>query len=152
MMNLFSDDVRRSPYALYDQIRSVSPLLYEAQGDIWAIFDYEGAKRALSDHEVFSSHLASAANHPTPQWLVFMDPPRHSKLRALISKAFTPGVVAGLEPRIRALARELLDKNMARGELDLAADFSIPLPMMVIAGMIGIPPEDWPRCNIPSAR
>jgi cytochrome P450 len=145
MMNLFSDDVRRNPYGLYDQIRSVSPLFHEPEGDIWAIFDYEGARRALSDHEVFSSHLATAANHPTPQWMVFMDPPRHSKLRALITKAFTPRVVAGLEPRIRSLARELLDKNMERGVMDLAGDFSIPLPMMVIAGMIGIPPEDWPR-------
>jgi cytochrome P450 len=147
MMNLFSDDTRRNPFPLYEQARAFSPLFHEASGDIWMLFDYEGVKRALTDHEAFSSHLASAINHPTPQWLVFLDPPRHSKLRALISKAFTPKVVTSLEPKIRQLACELLDKNLSAGEMDLASAFSIPLPMMVIAGMIGIPPEDWPRFN-----
>jgi cytochrome P450 len=147
MMELFSDDSRRNPFALYDQVRSLSPLFHEPKGDLWAIFDYDGVKRALTDNEVFSSHLASAANHPTPQWMIFTDPPRHTKLRALITKAFTPKVVASLEPRIRELASELLDKNIERGQMDLAAEFSIPLPMMVIAGMIGIPAHDWPRFN-----
>jgi cytochrome P450 len=147
MMNLFSDDTRRNPFPLYEQARAFSPLFHETSGDIWMLFDYEGVRRALTDHEAFSSHLASAINHPTPQWLVFLDPPRHSKLRALISKAFTPHVVTSLEPKIRQLACELLDNNLSDGEMDLASAFSIPLPMMVIAGMIGIPPEDWPRFN-----
>ena len=80
-----------------------------------------------------------------PNWFLFFDPPRHTKLRALISRAFTPRSVAGLEPRIRELSRELLDRAIERGEMDLAADYSVPLPMMVIAEMIGIPGADWPR-------
>ena len=64
---------------------------------------------------------------------------------ALISKAFTPRVVASLEPRIRELSRQLLDRTIERGEMDLAADFSVPLPMLVIAEMIGVPTADWPR-------
>jgi len=97
----------------------------------------------LADHEVFSSSVT-----PAPlisKWLVFSDTPRHTKLRRLVSKAFTPALIAGLEPRIRELSRGLLDQVVERGEMDLAADFSIPLPMMVIAEMLGIAPRDWPR-------
>src|SRR5688500_10604086 len=111
------------------------------------IFSYEGVKRALSDHDAFSSDLAATAGHPHPPWLIFSDPPRHTALRALSMQALAPRVGAGLEPRMRELSRELLDRTIERGEMDLAADYSIPLPMRVIAGMIGIPEEEWPRFN-----
>src|SRR5262245_47078393 len=101
-MDLFSDEARRDPYPLYDQLRSASPVLHVPALGFWMIFDYEGVRRALSDHEVFSSAV------PAPRWLLFLDPPRHTKLRALISRAFTPRSVAALEPAIRALSRELL--------------------------------------------
>src|SRR5438034_185086 len=133
MMNIFSDEARRNPYPFYDQLRRDSPVLHEPQSGLWSLFDYESVKRALADHDSFSSKLGPA------EWMVFMDPPRHSKLRALISQAFTPRSVANLEPRIRELARGLLDEKIEQGSMDLAADFSIPLPMMVIAEMLGIP-------------
>ena len=69
-----------------DQLRSASPVLHAPLLDLWMVFDYEGVKRALSDHEAFSSAV------PAPPWLVFFDPPRHTKLRALITRAFTPRV------------------------------------------------------------
>ncbi len=135
-MDLFSEDLRRNPYPVYDQIRSASPVLHDPQSGLWMIFDYDGVKRALNDHEAFSSR------HGPAEWLLFTDPPRHAKLRALIMRAFTPGSVANLEPRIRELARELLDQTIERGEMDLAADFAVPLPMIVIAEMLGIPAAD----------
>src|SRR5713101_7138433 len=144
-MNLFSDETRRNPYPLYDQMRSASPAFHIPGSEIWIIFDYEGVKRALHDQDAFSSSISTTANHPTPQWLIFLDPPRHTKLRGLITKAFTPRVVANLEPRIRELSRQLLDQTIERGEMDLATDFSVPLPMRVIAEMIGVPVADWPR-------
>jgi cytochrome P450 len=70
------------------------------------VFDYEGVKRVLSEYETFSSR------HGPAEWLAFMDPPRQAKLRALISRAFTPRMVANLEPRIRRLATELLEPLM----------------------------------------
>ena len=140
MMNLFSDDIRRNPYPLYDQLRASSPVLrVPPPFDAWMIFDYDGVKWVLNDHETFSSRV------PAPQWFIFFDPPAHTKLRALISRAFTPKMIANLEPRIRELSRELLDQAVKRDEMDLAADFSVPLPMKVIAGMIGIPLADWAR-------
>jgi cytochrome P450 len=145
-MDLFSDDMRRNPYPAYDQMRSGSPVFYLPPFDLWIIFDFDGVKRAIVEHETFSSDLSHAPGHGNPgEWFIFFDPPRHTKLRALISKAFTPRVVANLEPRIRELSRQLLDQTIERGEMDLAADFSVPLPMLVIAEMIGVPVEDWPR-------
>ncbi|WP_437675771.1 cytochrome P450 [Sorangium sp. So ce131] len=144
LTDLLSDDARRDPYPVYDRLRRSTPVLHDPRADLWMIFDYEGVKRSLHDHDAFSSSMAPAGR-PAPEWFIFFDPPRHTRLRALILRAFTPGVVAGLEPRVRQLSRELLDQAAPRGEMDLCADFSAPLPMMVIAEMIGVPVEDRPR-------
>jgi cytochrome P450 len=141
MLNLFSDEMRRNPFGMFDQMRTSSPVLHVPPPfDLWLIFDYDGVKRALSDHESFSASVPAPDN-----WFIFFDPPRHTKQRALLSKAFTPAVVANLEPRIRELSRTLLNEVIERGEMDLAAEFSTPLPMTVISEMIGIPTADWPR-------
>jgi cytochrome P450 len=143
MNGLFSDEMRRNPYPLYEQMRNASPVHYVPPPfDAWMIFDYQNVKRALYDHDAFSSRVPAP-----PHWFIFFDPPSHTKLRALISQAFTPRVIANLEPRIRELSRQLLDQAVERGEMDLAAEYSIPLPMMVIAEMFGMPAEDWPRFN-----
>lgn len=138
MINLFSDEIRRDPFAVYDQVRAHSPVLHHPQFGLWMVFDYEGVKRTLNDHEAFSSRRG-------PEWLVFLDPPRHKHLRALIAQAFTPRMIAHLEPRIRELSRELLNQVVARGEMDLATDYAIPLPMLVIADMLGVDSADQPR-------
>jgi cytochrome P450 len=143
-LELFSEDMRRNPFPVYDRLRSSSPVLGDPAGDMWMILDYEGVKQALSDPETFSSRAAPPGGTPL-DWLIFLDPPRHTKLRNLISRAFTPRVVANLEPRIRQLCCELLDHAMQTGEMDLAADFSVPLPMMAIAELLGIPPADRPQ-------
>jgi cytochrome P450 len=144
MMDFLTDDMRRDPYPLYEQVRSSSPVLHMPETDMWLLFDYESVKRAMTDHEVFSS-VVTPPTGKAPDWLVFSDPPRHTKLRALIMRAFTPRSIAGLEPRVRELSRELLDQSIERGEMDLAADYSSPLPAMVIAEMLGIPLVDRPR-------
>jgi cytochrome P450 len=143
MFDIFSEEMRRNPFATYAQIRSATPVArIPPPFDAWAIFDYQGVKQVMNDHETFSSQVPAPRN-----WFLFQDPPAHSKLRALVSKAFTPGSIANLEPRLRSLSRGLLDKQSSRREMDLAADFSVPLPMMVIAEMIGFPAADWPMLN-----
>jgi cytochrome P450 len=135
-LDLLSDDARRNPFPAYERMRAISAILREPTTGIWMVFDYETVKRILTDYETFSSRFG-------PQgWLIFTDPPRHSKLRALVAKAFTPRSVANLEPRICKLVRELLDSALERGEMDLVADFAVPLPMMVISEMLGIPTSD----------
>jgi len=143
MQGFFSDEMRRNPYPLYEKMRNASPVYYVPPPfDAWMVFDYQSVKWVLHDHEVFSSQVPAP-----PNWLIFIDPPNHTKLRVIVSQAFTPRVVANLEPRIRDLSHQLLDAVIERGEMDLAAEYSVPLPMMVIAEMIGMPAEDWPRFN-----
>src|SRR5215469_8605432 len=135
-LDLLSDDARRNPYPVYERIRAISPLFREPTTGIWMVFDYETVKRVLTDFDTFSSRFG-------PQgWMIFLDPPRHTKLRALVAKAFTPKSVANLEPRITELVGGLLEPALERGEMDLASDFAVPLPMMVIAEMLGIPTSD----------
>lgn len=141
MHDLFSDKVRRNPFPMYEYMRTGTPVFKAPPPfDLWMIFDYPGVKRVLTDHAAFSSSV------PGPRdWFIFFDPPRHTKLRGLLAKAFTPRVVANLEPTIRELSQQLLDRTVPRGEMDLATEYSVPLPMMVIAHMIGIPLSDWER-------
>jgi len=146
VMDLFSDEMRRNPYPSYELLRSGSPVFHLAPFDLWMVFDFDGVKRALVDHDAFSSDLSHVPGQGNPgEWFIFFDPPRHTKLRALIAKAFTPRIVANLEPRIRELSRQLLDEVVERGEMDLATDFAVPLPMRVIAELLGVPAADWPR-------
>jgi cytochrome P450 len=140
-MHLFSEEMRRDPYPFYAQMRGVSPVLHVPEFGVWLIVDYENVKRAINDLETFSSAAAHGGNKPF-DWLIFSDPPRHSKLRAIVMRAFTPRMVANLEPRIRQFSHELLDTVVARGTMDLALDYAVPLPIMVIAEMLGIPLAD----------
>jgi cytochrome P450 len=117
-------------------MRRTAPVFREPVSGLWMVFNYEGVKRVLTDHQTFSSMGGP------PEWMIFQDPPRHSRLRGLIAQAFTPGSVAALEPRIRELSGTLLDANIDAGVMDLATDLAIPLPMLVIGEMLGLPPED----------
>lgn len=140
-MDLFSESMRRNPFTLYAHMRATAPVFrVPPPFDMWMIFDYENAKRVASDFQAFSSAVPAPDN-----WFIFQDPPQHAKMRALISRAFTPKSIAGLEPRIEQLSREILDRALPRGEMDLAVDYAVPLPMKVIAELIGIPSEDWTR-------
>lgn len=143
-MDFFSPEIRRNPFPVYDRLRAAAPLLHEPSFDAWMIFDYAGAKQALTDHERFSSSMFTAGR-ANPEWMIFLDPPRQAKLRGLVSRAFTPKAIAELAPRIRQLSRELLDKVVERGEMDLASEYATPLPMIVISEMIGVPATEWAR-------
>lgn len=138
-MDIFSDENRRNPYPLYDYMRATGPLLrVPPPFNGWMVFDYDSVKWLLNDPQTFSSRVPAP-----PNWFIFSDAPEHTKLRGLISRAFTPRVIANLEPHIRDLSAELLDGIMERGAFDLVAEYAVPLPMKVVAGMIGIPLSEW---------
>jgi len=143
MLDFHSADFRRNPYPAYDRIRALSPLVEDPQTGCWMVFDYAGVKQVLHDPETFSSRATPRPGDEPLQWLIFSDPPRHTKIRALVSMAFTPKSISNLEPRIREIASELLDAAIPRGQMDLAAEFAVPLPMRVIAEMLGVPGSDW---------
>jgi hypothetical protein len=119
----------------------------------WQVYGHAEALRILSDPKTYSSDLmrlfADADMADSGQTveemmagnLVQMDPPDHRKLRSLVSSAFTPKVVADLKPRIAALTHELLDRA-GTGRIELVADLAYPLPVTVIAELLGVPASD----------
>jgi len=102
----------------------------------------QGLARPLPRSEEDAA-LATAIDDNRP--FLFRDPPEHTKMRGLVSKAFTPRMVEGLRPRVEAIVRELLDEALARGEVDIVRDFAYPLPIRVICEMLGIPEADRER-------
>jgi cytochrome P450 len=137
-MELFSEETRRDPYPLYARLREEMPVLRLEAQRAWVVFRHEDVKRALHDTESFSSDVSTVRGEKM-EWLLFMDPPRHTELRAIVNRAFTSRSVAALEPRIREISATLL---RGRDELDVVGEYAARLPMMVIAEMLGLPVED----------
>ena len=146
MMASLLDRLRRNPFPLYSALRRASPVLRVPKHDIWMLFDFESVRRALHDPGVFSSRASPPGGTPL-DWLIFLDPPVHTKLRAIVMRTFTPRAVASLEPRIEALTHALLDGVIARGSMDVTEDFAAPLPLLVIAELLGVPAADRPRLS-----
>ena len=141
MIDLFTPEVRRNPWARYDQLQATSPVLHVPPPfDGWMTFDYETVKWIMTDHASFSSRI------PAPNFsFILSDPPAHSRLRNLISRAFTPRAIADLESAVRDISNELFDRTIPAGRMDFVADFAAPLAMRVIARMNGIATEDGLR-------
>jgi cytochrome P450 len=147
--------VRRDPsdpFPWYRAMRSGSPVFYDPQLDTWHVFRYADVQRVLSEYATFSSSFegpaalspASGRDGRTPigASLIGTDPPRHRQLRALVSQAFTPRTIDALAPRITTIVNDLLDRVAGAGAMDLIGDFAYPLPVIVIAQLLGIPPEE----------
>jgi len=121
---------------------------YDEGLGVWRVSDYDTAAAVLADPKTFSSDLSALA--PTQEDFetftqgnfVGMDPPEHRRLRTLVSQAFTPRVVHGLAPRIEALVGQLLDAVADQERFDLVESLAYPLPIIVIAELLGIPAEE----------
>jgi len=142
-------EYRADPYPLYDWIRENEPVHRAADGN-WVLVRYADASAVLRDPR-FSNNPewlgpdavnASSVRVPGSRVMMFLDPPDHTRLRSLVSKAFTPKVVDGLRPRIQAIVDESLDAVADRGEMDVLADLAYPLPTIVICELLGIPLAD----------
>lgn len=140
-MEFFSEAIRRDPYPFYARLRQQSALVSDPQEQVWFVLDYDSVKRVLTETETFSSNVAPAGGK-TLDWIVFADPPRHTRLRNIFTRAFMPRSAGAYEPRIRAVSRQLLNRQLERGEMDLVDDYASPLPSLVIADVIGIPAQD----------
>ena len=140
-MDLFSETARRDPYPSYAKLRAEHPVLHVAPYGLWLVTRHATVRRVLTDHDVFSSHVSPLRGHGF-EWLLFLDPPRHTELRGLISRAFTPRSISGLAPRIAAIVAELLAP--LDGTCDVVAALAEPLPLRVIAELIGVSAADAP--------
>ncbi|MFC5957574.1 cytochrome P450 [Streptomyces pratens] len=133
---------------LWRSLREAGPVTYDEAHGQWRVVDHQGVSAVLADPGACSSDLTPI----TPAQQDFetflqgnffgMDPPEHRTLRTLVSQAFTPGVVQGLEPRIEAVCARLLEGVADRDRFDLVDTLAHPLPIGVIAELLGIPADD----------
>ncbi|MBH0175687.1 cytochrome P450 [Fictibacillus sp. 23RED33] len=135
---------RLFPFEWYSFMQENHPVFFHPKQKKWHVFKYHDVKRVLSDHTNFVQAVRSEekATSPIETSLIGLNPPNHRQMRQLVSKVFTPKSIEDLKPRIRAIAKELLDNVIEKGEMDIVKDFAYPLPVIVIAEMLGIPKED----------
>ena len=138
------------PHAAFRWMRQHAPVYRYERARLWAISKHADIIHVSRDPDTFCSArgilihdgLRDEAPMPTPPSIIQMDPPQHNRYRKLVSRAFTPGMVAGLEGRIRAIARESLDAIRSGETHDFVEAVAVPLPMLVIADMLGVAAED----------
>jgi cytochrome P450 len=141
--NPYSHAFHDDPFPIYRELRDHAPCYHNADLNFWALSRYDDVLAALHDPGTYCSRygITLEQDNPLPM-LLTTDPPAHTELRRLVSRAFTPRRIADLEPEIRGLARRFLDGLVAKNDGDLVADYAARLPMDVIARMLGVPEAD----------
>jgi len=148
-----------NPYAMYRALREQSPIYWSPVMESWIFTRYDDADFVLTDPRFsadrsrgrnrFSQMMQEQEQEFGPfsrvQTMLSSDPPDHTRLRRLVSKAFTPRAVENLRPRIHEIVNKLLDPMEKGGEFDLVNEVCYPLPVIVIAEMLGVPPGDRPQ-------
>ena len=159
--NPLSARMAQDPYPVYAALRARDPVHRSRLMNAWLFTRHADVDAILRDHGHFSNDPRKGAlsrrqrvNLPPPHesTMLWLDPPDHTRLRALVNKAFTPKVVNSLEPRIRNVLGSLLDDIDDPGGFDLMQAVAQPLPIIVIAEMLGVPPEDRAQFKIWSAQ
>lgn len=155
-MNIFPLPTQRlDPFEFYSMMRKEHPIEYDERNDMYGIFRYNDIYKCFTDFKNFSSDFAKWLNgtnansstkfqdaSPIGPSLITSDPPKHRSLRNSISEAFNPGQISVLEPKIEKITHDLLEKVIQNKSMDLIQDLAYPLPVMIIAELLGIPNED----------
>ncbi|HUH70091.1 MAG TPA: cytochrome P450 [Mycobacterium sp.] len=161
LLQLLDPANRADPYPVYAKCRERGPI--QLPGANITVFSTsrdcdEGLRHPSSSSNRWNSTIAQRQlalgawpRPPGPPGFLFLDPPDHTRLRKLVSKAFVPKVVNALQPDITALVDELLDRIAERGRFDVIADLAYPLPVAVICRLLGVPLEDEPMFSRASA-
>jgi cytochrome P450 len=161
LLQLLDPSNRANPYAAYDRIREHGPLQLPEMS-LTVFSSYQDCDDVLRHPSSASDRIKSTAAQREiaegvearpvgPPGFLFLDPPDHTRLRKLVSKAFVPKVIKALEPDITALVDSLLDKVAPAGRFDVIADLAYPLPVAVICRLLGVPIEDEPQFGRASA-
>lgn len=142
-MNIFPPPEQRlSPFQFYADMRHNNPVAYDDRNNVWAAYRYYDVESILGDYTRFSSVLPPMQTLPFRQGLIRTDPPYHRMLRGAVASAWTPMAISKLEPRIESIAHDLLNQVIEKGNMDLINDLAFPLPITVIAELLGIPLQD----------
>jgi cytochrome P450 len=162
LYHLLDPEVLANPYPLFHRLRSQAPVQWDQFLHTWVITRYADVLEVLHTFSADRTHtpekldsLGLSEISPVAQLMVkqmlFMDPPAHTRLRSLASQAFSPARVAVLRSHIREIVDRLLDAVQNKGEMDIIAELGEPLPAIVTAEMLGVPPNDRNRLKTWSA-
>ena len=143
----FDTDIDTDPYDTWKRMRDDAPLYRNDRYDFWALSRFADVEAAHRDAKTFCSGHGTVlelmqAEPFTNGQMIFLDPPEHTRLRTLVSRAFTPRRVDALEDRIRELSADFLDRLSGRESFDYVQDFAVFLPSMVISSLLGVPLGD----------
>ena len=137
---LFDDAHLEDPYPRYARWRDSEPVWFDEENNAWVLSRFEDIRQVFKDPETFSSN-ADAPGSTLMLPLLMDDPPRHTKLRALVNRAFTSRALKDMEEGVAALAQAMVTGLDASRPIDIAEALTIPLPIRVIADLMGIPAE-----------
>jgi cytochrome P450 len=155
---VFNDEILQNPYPTYARMHEEGPLHYVDVGSkwaVWAIFSHAECSAIAKDPRLsakrsqqmllplpFSSHAEfSELARMLGLWLIFMDPPEHTRLRKLMNKGFSPAAIEGLRPQVEAIVDQMLGSLRHGSEVDLMREFANPMPVRIISAMLGVPQE-----------
>ncbi|MDH6223878.1 cytochrome P450 [Streptomyces sp. MJP52] len=150
----YGERFRADPHPVYEELRRGGPvhrvlLPAPEEYETWLVVGHREARAALADPRLAKDPeklgITGFGQDPIGRHLLFADPPRHSRLRHLVSKAFTPRRVEALRPRVQEITDDLLDRMLPAGRADLVESLSYPLPMAVICELLGVPEGDRAR-------
>ena len=153
---LFSDEILQDPYPTYARLHEEGPLHYIAVGSemaVWSIFSHAEISAIARDPRLSAKRAQKMISilplQSQPEfremarmlslWLIFMDPPEHTRLRKLLNKAFSPAAVDGLRPQVEAIVDRTLKAISPGSEIELMTEFANPLPALIIMEMLGVP-------------
>jgi cytochrome P450 len=151
--NPLQPELVTDPYPIYQQLREADPVHLSPMG-AWVLTRHADVSAVLRDprfgragyQDLLLTILGPGPmQHSFSQWMLFVDPPDHTRLRTLVSQAFTPRVIEALRPHIQQLVDRLLDNVEDSHSMDLMAQLAYPLPVMVICEMLGVPDQDRDR-------
>ncbi|HYB12334.1 MAG TPA: cytochrome P450 [Myxococcota bacterium] len=157
-VNLHNPDnfVREVPHEMFRVLRTEAPVYFHPEPDgpgFWVLTKYEDVKWSSRNPQIFSSwvggtNIVDRGGEQLDRMRVLMlnmDPPKHRQFRNIVNKAFTPRMVKQLEPRVRLMAKRIVDRVAQKGECDFVSEVAAHLPMEVICEMMGVPNEDRPH-------
>lgn len=163
MATLFGPEMIADPYPVFHRLRSEDPVHWDKEQRVWILTRYEDVASALQDPRLSSARHEAIANlssedlkkmgleelapvfRTLSNMMVFSDPPKHTRLRKLVSKAFTPRIMEGMRSHIQETLDRVLDEVQAAGRMDVIKDLAYPLPSKIIAEMLGVPVGDRDR-------
>lgn len=133
------------PFAWYKEMREKEPICFNPQADMWNVFLYDDVKTVLEDKEHFSNVMPEKKKSPFPQSILGMDPPKHTQIRSIVNRSFTPKALREWEPRIQQITNDILDQLSNRKTFDVVQELFYPLPVIIIAEMLGVSAKDMER-------